>query len=267
MVSAKMKDFCINTSCRCGEDVLEILTNIQTAGFERVMISEGYGGNLETAVKHALAKGLKIPCVHLSWKKVNDLWEKGRNSRICMHELTQSVKLCGKNNIGVCVMHATNDDLITEALPNNKLILRRMKKLLKTAEKNNVKLALENLKAFSLPNFCYLLDQFSGLGFCFDIGHQNAWPCDLDLLEMYGSRCLVTHIHDNTGTLNQDEHLLPFDGKIDFETILKKLKAKGFDGVCVLEVKKYPNNIHAGTTPLDFLKEAKKRGERLQKFF
>ena len=45
---------------------------------------------------------------------------------------------------------------------------------------------------------------------------------------------VTTHVHDNRGAA--DDHLVPFDGSIDWPTALMTLQKVGYDGVYVLEL-------------------------------
>jgi len=54
----------------------------------------------------------------------------------------------------------------------------------------------------------------------------------IDLLSEYGDRLAAMHLHDNFGT--RDEHLMPFDGKIPWENVAKRLKKIG-PGEIILE--------------------------------
>ena len=63
------------------------------------------------------------------------------------------------------------------------------------------------------------------------------------MMELYGSRMLCTHIHDNRGVTcpgdidyRDDLHWLPFDGIITWEWVAKNLKATGYSGPLTLEI-------------------------------
>ena len=59
---------------------------------------------------------------------------------------------------------------------------------------------------------------------------------------MYGDRLCCTHIHDNYGAsytkvpiVHGDCHMLPFDGSLDFERIMRDMRSVGYEGVLMLE--------------------------------
>ena len=57
-------------------------------------------------------------------------------------------------------------------------------------------------------------------------------------MDMFGNRVSALHIHDNRCIENADDHLLPFDGNIDFKEVAKTLAKSGFEGTLMLEVGK-----------------------------
>ncbi|MFY9802692.1 MAG: sugar phosphate isomerase/epimerase [Candidatus Acidiferrales bacterium] len=88
------------------------------------------------------------------------------------------------------------------------------------------------------------------LKLCFDIGHAHVEEGVAASFDAMRERIVTTHIHDNHG--DKDEHLLPFDGTIEWDTALR-----GFAGTTpplpiVFEIK-----AQAGTGPsLDEIRAA-----------
>ena len=83
-------------------------------------------------------------------------------------------------------------------------------------------------------------------GICLDVGHAQLESNAVRVARLMGSRVVNAHIHDNYG--QEDEHLLPFEGIIDFSGVIKVLKEVGYTGVLTYEsycseVSKYRENI------------------------
>jgi len=65
-----------------------------------------------------------------------------------------------------------------------------------------------------------------------------------DLTALYGDRLFGTHLNDNLGISRfdgktfwtDDLHLLPFDGIADWQNIVDRLNAHGFDGPLTFEL-------------------------------
>ena len=82
------------------------------------------------------------------------------------------------------------------------------------------------------------LDKFPSLYLTLDTGHAHmADPTDrmtLQFIEKLGHRIGHIHANDNLGT--EDIHLPIGAGTIDFQAVVKSLKAKGYDDTMTLEV-------------------------------
>ena len=83
------------------------------------------------------------------------------------------------------------------------------------------------------------------LRLCFDIGHAHMESGIEAGMEAMRERVITTHIHDNHG--EKDEHLLPFEGSINWEIALAALVAAPEPLPIVLELKEQP----AGMPSLD----------------
>jgi sugar phosphate isomerase/epimerase len=73
------------------------------------------------------------------------------------------------------------------------------------------------------------------LRLCFDIGHAHIEDGVSVSLETMFDRVATTHIHDNHG--EKDEHLLPYDGTIDWDSALGALAKAPEPLPLVLELK------------------------------
>jgi sugar phosphate isomerase/epimerase len=73
------------------------------------------------------------------------------------------------------------------------------------------------------------------LRLCFDIGHAHIETGVAPGFEVMRDRVVTTHIHDNHG--EKDDHLLPYDGAIDWDAALSVLAAAPEPLPIVLELK------------------------------
>ncbi len=71
-------------------------------------------------------------------------------------------------------------------------------------------------------------------GWCFDTGHANCFGIQPSILHECAYPPLSLHIQDNNGA-GRDEHLIPGDGTIDWNSVVENLKSVGYKGDCVLE--------------------------------
>jgi sugar phosphate isomerase/epimerase len=73
-----------------------------------------------------------------------------------------------------------------------------------------------------------------GVGICLDMGHAFLMGDLADAIEIVSGELMTTHVHDNRG--RSDDHLVPFDGKIDWPTALMSLEKVGYEGLIMFEV-------------------------------
>jgi sugar phosphate isomerase/epimerase len=74
------------------------------------------------------------------------------------------------------------------------------------------------------------------IGVCWDTGHGNrVYQDPVRPIRELGSRIKALHVNDNHG--NTDEHLLPFEGNLKWEEIMKVLKEVGYEGDLVYEIR------------------------------
>ena len=129
-----------------------------------------------------------------------------------------------------------------------------------------VKIAVENLMGASAETWLTLYDRLFArypadvIGLCFDTGHWRvaAGADDMSLLEHFGHRLISTHIHDNFGTL--DDHLLPFEGCIDWVKVMHAIAATPYETPLNLET---PADRHS-LAELPFYKRAQAAAVRLE---
>jgi len=70
---------------------------------------------------------------------------------------------------------------------------------------------------------------------CFDSGHAHLDGGVEEALQLLDGAIASTHLHDNSGT--RDEHLLPGEGKLEWEKLIAALRRTGKDVSLVLEAR------------------------------
>ncbi len=130
--------------------------------------------------------------------------------------------------------------------PNLKHNHRIFDEAVEFAMKENVGIAFENMAdsenrrrfGATASELIALADSYkdSKVGVCWDTGHGNRIYSDPVLpLKELGKRVKALHINDNHG--KTDEHLLPFEGNLPWEKIMKVLKEIGYEGDLVYEIR------------------------------
>lgn len=116
---------------------------------------------------------------------------------------------------------------------------RSLEALARMAEPLGVALAVEVIpndlsRPASLVHFVETVAEGLRLGICLDFGHAHMAGDLVDAVETVSEHLVATHVHDNRGRI--DEHLLPFDGTIDWPAALTAVQKVGFEGTLMFEV-------------------------------
>jgi sugar phosphate isomerase/epimerase len=136
-------------------------------------------------------------------------------------------------------------------------------------------IALEEIKVFAgqrgvevllenTPNALASAERLNGfmaethlnLNYCFDIGHAHLLDEIENEFELMKDRIRSTHIHDNDG--NQDQHLFPGEGSIDWAHAMRLLQSRPDQYPLLLELREPPSEPHP-------IKEAKRAMDELMK--
>ena len=131
---------------------------------------------------------------------------------------------------------------------------RSISALVTVAEAEGVRMALENLPAKEMParplETMRELRSFMAdlpveyVGICHDIGHTRLISLDIsDEARIASERLYALHIQD--GLTNDDDHLPPGHGVLDFDSYARALQDIDFDGAWTLEVlaKNHPGSV------------------------
>ena len=87
----------------------------------------------------------------------------------------------------------------------------------------------------SLAHFVDELDR-TDVGICLDFGHAQLDGDVVDAIDIVSEHLAAVHVHDNRG--RGDDHLLPFEGTIDWPGALTGIQKVGYDGPLMLEIER-----------------------------
>lgn len=260
----------ITTAFDTGVPFAAMIPMIAEAGFKAVSLSSVKShlnyesrGIQKQASSLTSRYGLVIESIHAAWQaEIGVLDEAQRRHEV--NEIMAAILAARAMGIEMVIVHAgwgSPSDEIHARMTS--AALGSMAELSDCALKNDVKLAVENLqgprsrmltrsilKAFPQPH----------IGFCHDTGHEH---CTLDCfkaLEECGGRLCATHVHDDTGH-GQDDHLLPYEGTINWGRYVELMKKIDYAGVLLIEAVKNKQDGFRSTA--EFLREAKKRADGL----
>ena len=240
---------------------VEQLRHIKAAGFDGFFALWEHPGQLDQLATEADALGLLFQSVHAPFRQTSAMWEPGSSGDMALQELLSCLEDCKRLHVPIMVSHVF---MGFEVRMPTELGIQRFARLFSAAEEAGVQVALENVE--SIPHLQTLLDAFPNVRFCWDSGHGLCYNKDYDLLSMYGHRIAATHLNDNFGVQHKDGiiskyddlHLLPFDGKMDWDQAMQKLGC--FSGPLTFELSfKHYNDM----LPADFFVLAYQRACRV----
>lgn len=200
------------------------LRMIKAAGFDFVCLTMKpllAGEKVGLTPELCARVGIDFDNVHLTGNGTHAMWAEGEEGDRVAARYCQEIALCHEYGIKTGIAHVTWG--ITPPPPVGELGLHRFERVAECAEKYGFTLALEN--SVSDTHLCYVLDRLKSphVGYCFDSGHRNAFAPNADFLGLYGDRLAATHLQDNDG--QNDLHLMPLDGCIDWQATARQLAA------------------------------------------
>jgi sugar phosphate isomerase/epimerase len=157
-----------------------------------------------------------------------------------IEECTRALDLASVAPYRYLVLHLGVPDEYAPPSGDNQrdAVMKTLEALVPVAERVGVRIAVEVIpNALSTARQLVRLiedEDLTDLGICLDVGHARLQGDVVDALEMVAGYLVTTHLHDNGG--RRDDHLLPFDGVIDWAELLIGFQKVGYDGTLMLEL-------------------------------
>ena len=230
---------------------------IKGVGFDGIFFIFEGDRNFYEANNYAQKVGLKIDSMHLPFNNVNDIWREGEDGDYFADRLKAGIHYAGSMGIENVVAHISSSQHPPKP---NELGLKRFEQVLEVAEQRQVKFCMENTRMNE--HLDWFFQNFLGadkVGFCFDMGHTNAFTHDTTDPRWlpYLDKLACVHMHDNDGTA--DQHLLPFDGNLNWQYLMPTVFRDHKDIPLTLEFTDIARTFHPYWTERKFLEEAMDR--------
>jgi len=239
----------------------QTIDSIIEAGFKSVFI-QWYDKEVfpsqNDQLKYIRKKNINVIFAHLGYKGINSIWVDGLDGELLVEQYKRNIKECKDNNINLVVMHLTNK---SEAPKYNELGLNRLKDIVEYAKELAVKVAFENTKIKGYIEYVLENIKNENVGFCFDSGHYHVHFNDEFNFDLVKNRMFAIHLHDNDQS--EDQHLYPFEGTLDWEFIINKLKYCNYKGPITLEL--CYRNRYLNMNPSQFYKKGYQIGKKIDK--
>ena len=201
---------------------------------------------MEEIVTAAQKYSMRIQSLHAPRTPVSALWNpKDSVSDSLIMRFTDCIDACARFHVPIMVVHGWQG--VNYVFQEEPLDFSAFDRIVDHAEQNHVSIAFENLEGEEYLEA--LLTRYrdrSHIGFCWDSGHDHCYPHQTDFLRTYGKRLIMTHLNDNRGLRNEDGtpstkddlHFLPYDGAIQWEQAIGRLKDLPRQEILNFELKK-----------------------------
>lgn len=256
----------INSECINNENPINTIEKIKNIGFDSFFSVKYKREEVEKLKNKGDALGLDFEFIHAPFKEINSLWGENNDELPIYNAIKESIDSASSCGIKKIILHVSSG---WEPPAINQYGLARYDSIVEYADKKGVQVAFENLRR--ADNLDFMMQRYKNVGnvaFCYDCGHEHCYTETVSLLDLYGNRLSCVHIHDNHGRdkidcfKNNDEHLLPFDGSVDYKKVVENLDKVGYSGSIMLEVYSAPYTTLSAD---EFLSTAKDRAIKIEK--
>ena len=277
-----MKRFGISTHLYHGERLQRAhLREIASYGFESVEVFATRTHFNYHDEQSILALGewlresqLELPSVHApivdsldsdTWGRSYSTATRDENARSAtMHEMRAALGIARQIPFKFLVLHLGVPTVQRPGSDDNHrdAVLRSIDEIHRLAEPLGVRLALEVMDngLSTAPALVEMLERdLDGMnvGICMDVGHAHLLGDTAEAIETASEYLVTTHIHDNRR--QHDDHLVPFEGSINWAATIMELDKIGYDGVLMYEVR----NVESPQAVLARAVDARRRLECL----
>lgn len=264
----------VNLEAVAGVSAEEAIPLVASAGFDACFLSWSSASSVEACAERIAQSGLILQSIHGPFRKVEALWDEGDEGERYTDEMIGCLRDCARFDVPVMIVHPIKG--MDKHTPNE-LGLTRFARLVEEAEKTSVRLAFENVEGIEYLDA--VMNRFGdsrSVGFCWDTGHEMCYNFSEDVMAKYGDKLIATHFNDNMKmhdasvvTWHDDLHLLPFDGKADWQGIMERIARHGYEGILTFELttKNKPDHryhdAYAVWTAEEFYAKAFERARRV----
>ncbi len=258
----------INMDCLRGERTsIETLELAHRLGFESYFINDKPLEEILALKKRGDELGMDFEFIHAPFLGINEMWMPGMGYLTMYQAMKTTIDTAAAAGVPTVITHVSSGWNPPEV---NDLGLSRYDEIVLYAKEKGVIVAFENLRM--LGNLAVLTDRYAKMDnvrFCYDSGHENCYTKTVSWLDIFTDRLICTHIHDNPGrplgdkTQDLDWHLLPFDGTVDFEQMIRKMDKYGYTGALTLEVFHDTRGKYTHMSGEEFMKEAYDRIKKI----
>lgn len=239
------------------------IKKLRECGFEHFFVGKLTGSFFKyKAIAESI--GMSFDFIHAPFKGINDMWLEGDGYLTIYNGMKSTVDLAATHAVPMVIFHVSSG---WEPPATCELGFKRFDELVDYAESKGVIVAFENLRGIS--NLLEIMERYKDreyVKYCYDCGHEFAYTPEIDWIKTFGDKLACVHIHDNLGydrSIDPDFHYLPFDGKMDYEDMVRRLDEVGYEGPIMLEVFNTTKPEYKTMTEDEFFKLCAEKATRI----
>ncbi len=227
-------------------------------GFETTF-SMSSNENFESFFPICEKAGIKFDNLHAPFKYINNIWIPGEDGDRMLASLLDCVDKCSSHGIPAMVVHLSSG---LKPPRVNETGHARFAKLMEYAAEKNVTVCYENQRFLS--NLAYAFEEYPEQArFCWDCGHEFCFTPGRHYMPIFGHKLSALHIHDNNCVYNSDDHMIPFDAKIDFSYVAEQIALSGYEGTLMLELIRDHSPLYNDWSAEKYYEHAAEAGRKL----
>jgi sugar phosphate isomerase/epimerase len=201
-------------------------------------------------------KGLFFQSIHAKHQSVYSLWCESDATAV-MEDLKNTIKCSSKVGVNRVIIHPCAGVRYKDP---TLMGLKRFGDILECANKYGVYLCFENLEGTQILDA--ILNEYNNCEnakLCYDCGHENCYATH-KVVDKYKDKIFTLHINDNVGIRSEEKvitpfddlHLLPFDGNVNFERVVKLIKHAKLENELTFELKIHKDSVADKYRKMDF---------------
>jgi sugar phosphate isomerase/epimerase len=242
----------LSTGCFYRTSIFDVLGLIRESGISSLEICSSRDhldyhdiNTVKRAAGEIAKHGLEVFSFHAPFDKEIDISGINDNQRArSLADVLTAVEAAGALGARYFVLHPGPEE--ARRPPAEKYLDRllnasgSLEKIAGQCSRHGMMLALENMLPHllfgRLPDLFWVLGSLKArdVGLCLDTGHAFLEKVLYTEIERFSSHLLMIHAADNHG--EQDDHLPPGKGNIDWLHVVKALAGSGFTGPIILEL-------------------------------
>lgn len=240
------------------EERIECLRMMKDIGFTNYFIGISTYEDADKIINAAENIGIRLETIHSPFKDINRMWYDDPSGEGPLNMMLECLSFCADHKVPIMVIHESANRVGPD-MSNAGLV--RFRKIFEKGNELGVKIAVENVRRTNHLARIFHENRDIPVYFCWDSGHELCYTPGVDHVAFLGDKLICTHLHDNRGIYMGDDHILPFDGNMNWQRKADFVKAAGYKGPLTMEIVRY-RDLYNDWTDEQYLKTALERVKR-----